>query len=237
MTTSGSTDFSVTASDIVTRARSLLGIQAAEETLQAHELEEGMFWLNAMLKAWEADGVMVWTYTEGSLSLVAATASYLFGSGGAFTTVPLDISQIRITRFSIDMEMTRMSREDYYTLPNKANAGFPNQWFYDRQRDSGTLYVWPVPDSVTSSLSFTYRRRIMDLDAGADTFDLPQEWFKVVAYGLACELIPIYGKSGTARARDIQTNFAISYSSMKSFDNGEGMASVRVTPNAFGRSR
>ena len=116
MAVSASTDFAATAVDIVTRARSLLGIQSAEEPLQDHELVEGLFWLNAMLKAWEADGVMVWTYTEGTFALVASTPSYTIGAGGSFTTVPLDFKQVRITRNSTDMEMTPMPREEYFAL-------------------------------------------------------------------------------------------------------------------------
>ena len=86
MAVSGSIDAAYTGSDIVTYARSLLGIQAAEETLQAHELTEGLFWLTVMLKAWEADGVMAWVLTEGSFALVQSDADYVFGSGG--TDIP-----------------------------------------------------------------------------------------------------------------------------------------------------
>lgn len=237
MTVSNSTDFSVTGADIVTNARRLLGIQPSEEELQAHELDEGLFFLNAMLKAWQADGVMVWSLTEGTFTLTPGTVSYVFGAGGAFTTVPLDIEQIRVNRNSVDLEMTRMSRSDYYTMPNKTNAGFPIQYFYDRQRDNGTLYVWPAPDTVSTSINFTYRRRIMDIDSGTDTSDLPQEWIKAMIYGLANELIPIYGKAGTPRAAKIEQGFSGAYISIKGFDNGEGMASVRITPNVFNRSR
>ena len=236
MAVSSSTDFSVTGTDIVTRARSLLGIQSAEEPLQDHELVEGLFWLNAMLKAWEADGVMVWTYTEGTFALVASTASYVIGAGGSFTTVPLDILQMRITRNSTDMEMTRMSREDYYNLPNKTNTGYPTMWMYDRQRDNGTLYVWPAPDTTAGTLKFTYRRRIMDMDAGTDNFDIPQEWYLAVVYGLANQLLPVYGRSGTARANDIKQTFSGAYLSIRGFDNGEGLASVRITPDPYGRA-
>jgi hypothetical protein len=237
MAVSGSTDAAYTGSDIVTYARSLLGIQAAEETLQAHELTEGLFWLTVMLKAWEADGVMAWVLTEGSFALVQSDVDYVFGSGGTFTTVPIDITQMRITRNSMDLEMERMSREDYYALPNKTTEGYPTTWFYDRQRDSGTLYVWPAPDSGTGTLKFTYRRRIMDMDAGTDNIDLPQEWYLAVVYGLAQLLSPIYGKVGTARGATVEKWASIYYQSVKGFDTAEGLASVRIMPDYDARPR
>lgn len=232
MSVSGSTDFSLTANDLVTEARTLLGIQAAEEPLQADELNEGLRSLNMMLKAWEADGVMAWVLTEGTLTLVQGDADYVFSSGGDFTTaVPMDITQMRITRNNYDLPMTRIGREAYYALPLKTTQGYPVQWYYDRQRSSGTLYVWPAPDATAGTLKFTYRRRIMDLDAGVDDFDVPQEWFEAVTYGLAKRLIPRYGKAASPNAQFVAMEADKAYAIVKSFDAGEGASSLTIMPD------
>lgn len=235
MTVSGSTDFSLTANQLIVASLELLGIKAEEEPLQAYELERGLRWLNIMLKAWEVDGVMAWTLTEGSFALVQSDVDYVFGAGGTFTTVPVDILDVRITRSSTDLPMSRMSREAYYALPNKTSEGYPTQYMYDRQRDSGTLYVWPAPDSTGGTIKFTYRRRIMDMDASADTFDLPQEWYMALVYGLADQLIPIYGRSGTPRGAEITQKALIAYNSVKSFDIDEGESSIFMVPDSYAR--
>lgn len=237
MTVSNSTDFSLTANELITSSLELLGIKADEEPLSQVELERGLRWLNIMLKAWEIDGVMAWTLTEGSFALVQSDVDYVIGAGGSFTTVPVDFIDMRITRNSVDMPMTRLSREDYYSMPVKTNEGYPTQWFYDRQRDSGTLYVWPAPDSAGGTLKFTYRRRIMDMDAAADNFDLPQEWYRAIVYGLALQLTPIYGKSGTPRAAEIRQEASDAYNSVKGFDMDEGESSIFVVPDSYSRPR
>lgn len=237
MAVSGVTTFALTANQLITTSLELLGIKADEEPLTAVELERGLRWLNIMLKAWEVDGVMGWTETEGTLALVQSDVDYVFGAGGSFTTIPVDILDMRITRNSTDLPMTRMSKQDYQWLPNKTTEGYPTQYMYDRQRDGGTLYVWPAPDSTGGTLKFTYRRRIMDMVASSDNFDLPQEWYMAVTYGLADQLIPVYGKSGTPRAAEITSKAAAAYMSIKAFDVDEGESSIFVVPDSYGRPR
>lgn len=235
MAVSSSTDFSLTANQLVETSLELLGVKAEEEPLQAVELTRGLKWLNIMLKAWEVDGVMAWTLTEGSLTLADSDGSYSFAAAGDFTTVPVDIQQVRISHDGgSEMEMTPISRADYYRIPTRTTEGYPTQYYYDRQRDSGTLYVWPEPDDALYDLTITYRRRIMDMDASSDNFDLPQEWYMALVYGLADQLIPIYGKSGTPRAAEITSKAANAYMSVKAFDLDEGESSIFIVPDSYG---
>lgn len=238
MAVSGSTNFSRTANELVVDALELLGIKGEEEPLQAYELERGLKWLNYLLKAWQVDGVMAWTLTEGSLTLADSDGSYSFAAAGDFTTVPVDIQQIRVSHDGgAEIEMTRLSREDYYRIPTRTSEGFPTQYYYDRQRDSGTLYIWPEPDDALYDITFTYRRRIMDMDASTDNFDIPQEWYTAIVYGLALKLTPIYGKSGTPRAAEIRQEAADSYDSVRAFDIDEGESSLFMVPATYGRMR
>jgi hypothetical protein len=231
MAVSDSTDFQSTAVELITDARRLLGIQAEEEALEAHELETGMRFLTKMLKAWEADGIGSWTLTEGSLTLISGTAGYIFGTGGDFAVVPFEITDARIYRDTNDMPMTRISRMQYQQLPNKASTGYPTQFFYDRQRDAGTLYVWPTPDTTAGTINFTYRRRIMDIDDGTNDFDLPPEWEEAITSNLARRLIPIYGRGGTPEATQVVMEADAAYQVVKNWDVGGEEGSVFMAPD------
>lgn len=236
MAVSNSIDFLETAQQIVIDARAELGIAEDEEPLQAVDLEKGLRALNRMLKAWQADGVMIWTLTDGTLALVAGQADYDFGTGGDFTTRPFDIEDdMRINRGTNDLVMTRLSRDEYKAIPNKATAGYPTQWYYDRQRSGGVLSVWPAPDSAGGTLKFTYRRVVMDLDAGANDFDVPQEWMEALTYGLAARLVGIYGRAGKPAAARVEQFAAATYETVKGFDAGEGRGSIRISPSSFHR--
>jgi len=236
MAVSNSIDFAETVQEIIVDARAELGIADDEEPLEAVDFEKGKRALNRMLKAWQADGVMIWTLTEGTLTLVQGQANYDFGESGDFTTRPFAIEDdMRINRGSIDLPMVRLSREEYKAIPNKTNEGYPTQWYYDRQRDSGVLSVWPAPDATAGTLKFTYRRVVMDLDDGADDFDVPQEWHEALVYGLAARLVGMYGMAGKAAAARVEQLAGAAYETVKGFDVGEGRGSVRINPSTYYR--
>lgn len=235
MAVSGSTDFSSTAVTILEDARRLLGVHAEEESLEAHELQTGIRFLTRMLKEWEVDPALgTWLYTEGSLALVDGDGAYTFQAGGDVTTVPFEIVHVRVsTSAGASIPLQRISREDYYRLPTPTSEGRPTQWFYDRQRDGGTLYLWPVPDSNDHDITYTYRRRIMDVDAGTDNLDIPPEWEEAVVNNLAVKLIPVYGRGGSPEAAQIITQAELSLGALKSFDVANDEGAVEILPDPF----
>lgn len=159
----------------------------------------------------------------------------MFGSGGSFTTIPFDIVDVRLTRGGTDRPMIEMSREQYYALPVKSNQGCPTQWFYDRQRAGGTMYIWPAPDATGGTLKFTYIRKIWDMDSNADDLDLPQEWYEAVIYGLADRMAEDYGLTETPLGQRVAEKAALSLQEIKEFDTGEGMGSLYIVPSREGR--
>jgi hypothetical protein len=230
MAVSGSVDFNLSASEIIVEARRKIGIHDDEEPLENQDLQTGLRTMTMMLKTWQAEGVMCWTMTEGTLTLVQSDYDYVFGAGGTFTTVPLDILDCRITRNSSSIPMMRLSREDYYNLPDRSSEGYPTQFYYDRQRSGGTLYVWPAPDASAGTLNFTYRRLIMDMDASVDNPDVPQEWLDAMVYGLAKRLAENYGLAGTPDYANISAEAGRTYGVVKGLDVGEGMGTIMINP-------
>jgi len=230
MAVSNSIDFAQTAQELITDALAELGVLADEEPLEATDLARGLRILTRMLKTWQADGVMTWTLTDGTLTLIAGQESYDFGAGGDFTTVPLEVLDMQINRGTNDLPMFRLSREEYRAMPNKLTQGYPTQYYYDRQRQGGTLYVWPAPDATAGTLKFTYRRIIMDMDAGPNNMDLPPEWYEAVVFGLAEKLIGPYSMDGKPAAARVTAAAARTYTIVKGFDVGEGMGSLSITP-------
>jgi hypothetical protein len=92
--------------------------------------------------------------------------------------------------------MRIVTRQEYNMLGNKSISGNPIQLYYQPQRVSGTLFVYPTPTSVEASSNVVvihYQRPFEDFDSSLDEPDFPQEWFDALAYGLACRLAPTYG--------------------------------------------
>ena len=199
MTTSNSTDFSVSRDDIIKRALRLIGAVAQGETPTTDQTTEAAIALNGLVKAWQADGMPLWAIRTYSVPLTAAVTSYRIGLAQTIATPkPLKIMEAynHNTSSSVDIPMRVLTRQEYNMLGNKTSVGNPIQIFYDPQNTYGDLYVFPVPSSVeaaSNTITITYQRPFEDFDASTDTPDFPQEWYDAVTYGLACRLAPEYG--------------------------------------------
>lgn len=76
MATSGSTDFNPTAREVIRGAFRLIGVKHANEAPTASEEENALSALQMMIKAWQAQGIHLWTQTEATLFPTVGTAEY-----------------------------------------------------------------------------------------------------------------------------------------------------------------
>jgi len=119
---------------------------------------------------------------------------YAYTAADDLTGRPLRVESVRRRDSgNIDTPLGEMAREEYFDLPNKTNTGVPVEFYYDPGRDTGTLYIWPAPTTITQTLKFTYLRALEDIDAITNNMDFPQEWLETLKYQLAVRLAPEYG--------------------------------------------
>lgn len=202
MATSGSTDFNLTAREIVTFALKQLREVGAGQTPSAEDMTDGIEALNLMLKAWQMTMPNLWRQTEGTLTLTSATASYSL-------TAAYRVISARFRQSGRDIPMALLTREEYQNLALKTSAGIPTQYYFDPQRASGTLYVWPVlATAAGETIQYTYQRRFEDIDDPANDLDVPQEALQTVGYALAEELLDSFGKNDATAARIIRKSTA-----------------------------
>jgi hypothetical protein len=73
---SGSTAFRMTTDDVITEAFSIMQIGIEGESLTPERFANGKRSLNLLLGTWQAQGIHLWTYEEGTLFLEAGKNSY-----------------------------------------------------------------------------------------------------------------------------------------------------------------
>lgn len=224
MATSGSVDYSLTARQIATAALELIGVVSIGETPEAEHSAKALEQLNLMVKTWGADPApKLWLKTEGTITLSASTASY---TASPVTLMRKVLSGRRRTGSGTsqnDLPLRVLSRQQYEDRPNKLSTGSPLEVYFDPQRATRTLYVWPVPDATiaaSTTLQITYLRVIEDLDSLSDDFDLPQEWLEVLQYGLAARLTIPYRMHLTdpAGAKKIEDRAVALYAQLSAWD-------------------
>ena len=158
--------------------------------------------LNIMIKAWQSQGIKLWTVQEYILSLVASKTTYVIGSSGPDLVAdkPLKVIQAWIRNISvspqIDTPMQILSKQEYNMLGSKSATGTPNSIFYDPRVTSGSMSLYLTPDTIaatTFQLHFVGQRPINDVLVSSDVPDFPNEWMQALVWGLADELSLEYG--------------------------------------------
>ena len=194
MATSSSTNYSLTARQLIEYALRKINILAEGESATAESADRAMTELNVLLKEWQKHPA-VWRKSQVSLTPVASTASITMSSS---TPTPYRVLGCRFRNTSsIDTPMTEMTYDEYYDLPNKSATGTPTTFMFDPQLTTNILYIWPLLSSVTTeTIRATIQRRFEDVDDLANDIDVTAEHFSTVGLNLAARLADDYGRQG-----------------------------------------
>lgn len=164
MTTSNSTDFSQTRNEIIADTLTLLGVYGQGDTVSTNDYNFCSNILNKMVKAWEAQGIHLWTQQEGAIFLTASqqsysitsTASDIAGDDVVFTLLSADASSTSLTVDST----TGMTAADKIGIKLDANT---IQWTTIVSVNSATTLT--ITTGLTSTASsgnnvFTFTNRV-----------------------------------------------------------------------------
>ena len=181
MATSGTTAFNLDLTEIVEEAFERCGA----ELRTGYDLKTARRSLNLMFADWANRGINMWTFEQGSITLVPGTATYTL----PVDTVDLLEHVIRTGAGSqatqADLTITRISISTYATLPNKLQQARPIQVLINRL-EAPSITLWPVPDNVQTYTFVYWRlRRLQDAGTGVNTMDVPFRFIPCMVAGLA----------------------------------------------------
>jgi len=181
MTTSGTSSFNLDLTEIVEEAFERVG----SEMRTGYDLRTARRSMNLMFADWANRGLNMFTYEQGSIPLVAGTATYNLPED----TVDLLEHVIRTGAGSAstqaDLTITRISVSTYATIPNKLQQARPIQVWIERL-NTPRITVWPVPDNSQPYVFVYWRlRRIQDAGNGVNTMDMPFRFLPCMVAGLA----------------------------------------------------
>jgi len=200
MTTSSSYDWEMSRNEIITDAYALCGAVDENDTLTSAQITKGSRVLNGLAKTLAGQvGMPLWAVTTTNFALTANTATYTIGIGQTINSPkPLKIIQAwhRDTTSNFDTPINIVSLQEYNRLGNKFVDATPVQLAYLPLNTTGTIFIYPEPDSysVTNrSIYIRYQRPFQDFDTSSDTADFPTEWNLPLTYALAVALAPSLG--------------------------------------------
>ena len=174
MTTSGSTNFELDVSDYIEEAFERCGL----ELRTGYDLKTAKRSLNLLFADWANRGLNQWTIAQRTQTVTADDADYDLG------TDVIDVLSMVVRRSTTDFSMSRISRDEYLSIPNKTTTGRPTQFFIDRQI-TPKIKIWPTPENSTDVLHFDCLTRIEDADTFTNTVEVPFRFYPCLAAGLA----------------------------------------------------
>ena len=175
MTTSNSRDFNLDVAEVIEEAYERCGL----EVRTGYDARTARRSLNLMFAEWANRGLNLWTVKQATQSLTQGTSAYTLT---ADTVV--DVLEVTLRRGTTDYELSRISRGEYSTIPDKTTQGRPSQYYFDRQI-APVLNLWANPDNSTDSVIYYYVERIQDADTLINTTDMPFRFFPCMVAGLA----------------------------------------------------
>ena len=182
MATSGTAAFNLDLTELVEEAFERVG----GELRTGYDLKTARRSLNLLFADWSNRGVNMWTFEQGSITMIPGQATYALPAD----TVDLLEHVIRTGAGSAatqaDLTITRISVSTYATIPNKLSQARPIQVWIERLQAAPRITVWPTPDaSQTYTFVYWRLRRIDDAGSGVNTMDVPFRFIPCMVAGLA----------------------------------------------------
>ena len=176
MAVSGTYNFNLDIDEVIQEAMEMIG---GEDTL-GHEPASARRSINLMLKDWQNRGILLWSTAVSSVTVAASTTAYDLAS----TTI--DALEVVLNRDDTDIQLTRISSEEYLLIPNKTQTGRPMQYSIRRGRDNPVMSVWPIPENSTDVLKIEIFSELQDVNKSADqNADLPKRFLPPLTCGLS----------------------------------------------------
>lgn len=176
MAVSGTYDFNLDIDEVIQEATEMIG---GEDTL-GHEPASARRSINLMLKDWQNRGVLLWSTSVSSVTVSASVTAYSLASS------TVDALEVVLNRDDTDIQLERITPEEYLLIPNKTQTGRPSQYSIRRGRDNPTLSVWPIPENSTDVLKIELVSELQDVNKSAiQNADLPKRFLPCLTCGLA----------------------------------------------------
>lgn len=143
MSTSGLTAYSLTAMELINTALRATKALASGETAAADQTDDARVALNMLLKAWQAEGLFLWTTDDVTLYLAHDTASYLLGPTGTNCSATV-----------VETEVATAGTSGELTLVLDSITGMSNGDYVGIELDDGTMQ-WTTINGVPAALTIT----------------------------------------------------------------------------------
>jgi hypothetical protein len=176
MSTSGTYNFSMDIDEVIQEATEMIG---GEPTL-GHEPKSARRSINLLLQDWQNRDIMLWTAETSTFTVSVSTTTYSLASSS------IDVLEAVVNRDNVDIQLERISMQEFLKIPNKKQTGRPTQYAVRHERDNPEIYLWPLPENSTDQVKVELIRYMQDVNRSAiQTPDVSRRFLPCLTAGVA----------------------------------------------------
>ena len=175
MATSGTYNFSMDIDEVIEEAMEMIG---GEATL-GNEPRSARRSINLLLQDWQNRGIQLWTVGTTTVTVTTSVTSYVLSDEN------IDVLEAVVNRDDIDLQLERISMEEYLKVPRKGQTGRPTQFAVRRERDQSRVYLWPIPENSTDAIKFETVKYFQDVSKSSQTADISRRFYPCLTAGAA----------------------------------------------------
>lgn len=140
---------------------------------------------------------------------------------------PMSITDVRrMDSSGNEITLQMLNSGEYFALTNKTSPADPTCYYYQPGLLDGTLYLWPQPSNLSTTINFRYSKQISDLLVSSDTPDLPQEFILASYYSLAALIAPAFGRA--SELQEIQKTADMLFQNILGWDDEQ--TNIKIGP-------
>jgi hypothetical protein len=136
--------------------------------------------INLLLQDWQNRGILLWSTNTTVVDVSASVTAYSLSSN------MVDAMEVVVNLSATDIQLDRISMEEYLKIPRKSQTGRPTQYAIRRGRSNPELYLWPVPDNNDYSLKIEKIKYLQDVNKSAGQIaDVSRRFLPCMTAGVA----------------------------------------------------
>lgn len=179
MSTSGTFAWELDIDEVIEDAYEMAGL----EMRTSYNSQTARRSLNLLLTEWVTEGINLWTVELNTTSTIADTAAYTLNAKY------YDVIDVALRDSDgNDRPLDRLNYQEYLAIPDKDQSGPPNSVLVQRDNDTITLTVWPVPDDTDDTIIYHSIRYMEDVNAMQQNPEIPRRFLPALIAGLAVKL-------------------------------------------------
>lgn len=144
------------------------------------------------------------------------------------TSGTLDAREVYFGGMYTDITLAKLTRNQYMTMPTKAQPGRPLQAWLDRQRDQTILRVWQVPQRQYRycHIAAIQQKMLADVTSLRQTLDVPLRWLDMMRSQLAVRICRTFPEAKLERLKVCQEQAAEAYMPAQSEDRDDSPITI-----------